>query len=192
MQKRNELDRCPWCKDDPLYVAYHDEEWGCPLHNDGQLFEFLILEGMQAGLSWLTILRKRSHFREAFAQFDPHRVARFTSADVTKLLGNQGIIRNRLKIESAIHNAKEFLKIQSKYTTFDNYIWQFTDGKPLRNTWVNKADIPCCTEISDKMEKDLKQHGFKFVGSKICYAFMQATGMVNDHLTTCFRHSELH
>jgi DNA-3-methyladenine glycosylase I len=180
--------RCSWCLGDPLYVKYHDQEWGCPIHDDPLLFEFLILEGMQAGLSWLTILKKRPSFREAFAGFDPQKVAQFSEKDVERLMKNPGIIRNGLKIRAAIDNATAFLEIQAKHSTFDRYIWQFTDGKTIQNAWASREELPCSSPISDRMAKDLKQNGFKFVGSKICYAFMQAVGMVNDHTTDCFRY----
>lgn len=179
--------RCLWCLQDPIYLDYHDKEWGSPLHDEKVLFEFLILEGMQAGLSWLTILKRRPAFRLAFANFDPHQLAQFTPEDVERLMENSEIIRNRSKIQAAILNARAFLKIQD----FDHYIWQFTDGKPIQNAWSVKEQVPCSTPLSDKMAKDLKQKGFKFIGTKICYAFMQATGMVNDHLIDCFRHLEL-
>ena len=180
--------RCIWCEKDPLYVDYHDKEWGCPVHDEKLLFEFLILEGMQAGLSWLTILKKRAAFRKAFAGFDPVKVARFDGADVERLMGDAGIVRNRMKIEAAIQNAKAFLKIQEEEESFDRYIWGFVNGKTLKNKWIRHEELPCKTEISDLMSKELKRKGFNFVGSTICYAFMQAVGMVNDHIVTCFRH----
>ncbi|HET9135606.1 MAG TPA: DNA-3-methyladenine glycosylase I [Candidatus Kapabacteria bacterium] len=188
-----ELIRCGWSTKDnePLYVSYHDEEWGVPVHDDQKLFEFIVLEGAQAGLSWLTILRKREGYRKAFAEFDPEKVARFTEAKIEKLLLDPGIIRNKLKVNSAVTNAKAFLKVQEEFGSFDNYIWQFTNGKPLVNHWKTMKDIPPRTAESDAMSKDLISRGFKFVGSTICYAHMQATGMVNDHTTECFRHSQL-
>ena len=184
------LARCPW-PNDALYIAYHDAEWGVPLHDDQKLFEFLILEGAQAGLSWYTILKKRENFREAFVAFDPKKVARFDQAKINKLLENAGIIRNRLKIEAAIQNAKAFLKVQEACGSFDAYIWRFVDGRPKINHWGNVKEVPARTKESDSMSKDLIARGFKFVGSTICYAHMQATGMVNDHLVTCFRHRQL-
>jgi DNA-3-methyladenine glycosylase I len=180
--------RCPWAKGD-LYIQYHDREWGVPLHDDRALFEFLVLEGAQAGLSWLTILRKRDNYRAAFAQFDARRMARFDSKKRKRLLADPGIVRNRQKIEAAVLNAKAFLDVQKEFGTFDRYIWQFVGGRPKQNRW-SKA-VPAQTPESDAMSKDLKKRGFKFVGSTICYAFMQAVGMVNDHLVTCFRHAEV-
>jgi len=181
--------RCHWAPpDDPLYTAYHDKEWGVPLHDDRRLFEFLILEGAQAGLSWSTILHKRENYRDAFNRFDPKKVARYTKGDVARLLKDAGIVRNRLKIESAIGNAQAYLAVQKEFGSFDAYIWFFVGGKPLINRWRTRAHVPDRTEISDRMSKDLKKRGFRFVGSTICYAFMQATGMVNDHSVDCFRH----
>ena len=182
--------RCPWAKGEQ-YVAYHDLEWGVPVHDDRLLFEFLILEGAQAGLSWATILKKRANYREAFDNFDPAIVARYGNRKQARLLANEGIVRNRLKIESAIDNAKAFLAVQDEAGTFDSYIWRFVDGRPRQNAWSSIKAVPARTEESDAMSKDLKRRGFRFVGSTICYAFMQATGMVNDHLAECFRHSEL-
>ena len=184
------MNRCSWAKND-LAIAYHDAEWGVPLHDDRGLFEFLILEGAQAGLSWDTILRKRDAYREAFADFDPARVARFNESKCEKLLLNEGIIRNRLKIASAVSNAKGFLAVQKEFGTFDRYIWAFVGGKPIVNKTKGTADIVAKTEISDAISKDLRKRGFNFVGSTIMYAFMQATGMVNDHLTSCFRYKEV-
>jgi DNA-3-methyladenine glycosylase I len=183
--------RCPWSGDDPLYVEYHDTEWGVPVHDDRKLFEFLILEGMQAGLSWITILRKRENFRRAFAGFDPEKVARFGPRDVTRLMGDAGIVRNRSKILAAVSNAQAFLRVREEFGSFDQYVWQFVGGEPRVNRRRGVLDVPAATPQSDAMSRDLKQRGFKFVGTTICYAHMQATGMVNDHLTTCFRHSEL-
>jgi DNA-3-methyladenine glycosylase I len=181
--------RCRWAPpDDPRYTAYHDKEWGVPVHEDRLLFEFLILEGAQAGLSWSTILHKRQNYRKAFARFDAKKVAKFTKKDVARLMKDAGIVRNRLKIESSISNAQAFLEVKKEFGSFDKYIWSFVGGKPLLNRWRTGAHVPASTEISDKMSKDLKKRGFRFVGSTICYAFMQATGMVNDHSTTCFRH----
>jgi len=183
--------RCEWCGSDPLYIAYHDDEWGVPLHDDQLLFEFLILEAAQAGLSWLTILKKRENYRKAFHAFDRERIARYKEADVARLLADSGIVRNRLKIESAIKNARGVLEIQEEYGSLDSYLWRYVDGIPKQNTWNSMAEIPATTELSDMMSKDLKQRGLNFVGSTICYAFMQAVGMVNDHTTSCFRHKEV-
>jgi DNA-3-methyladenine glycosylase I len=182
--------RCHWAKNE-LMVAYHDQEWGVPVHDDRRLFEFLILEGAQAGLSWETILKKRPAYRAAFDEFDPAIVARYGAKKVAKLLANAGIVRNRLKIASTIANAQAFLDVQAERGSFDAYIWSFVDGRPLRAKRRSMADVPAKTEISDAISKELGRCGFKFVGSTICYAFMQATGMVNDHLTSCFRHKEL-
>lgn len=183
--------RCGWCGIDPLYVRYHDEEWGVPVHDDRRQFEFLILEGAQAGLSWITILRKREHYRAAFAGFDPGRVARFTKRDVARLLGNPGIVRNRLKIEGAVKNARAFLDVQEAFGSFDAYAWRFVDGRPIVNRWKALGQVPAVSKESDALSKDLKKRGFTFVGSTIVYAHMQAVGMVNDHLVDCFRHREL-
>jgi DNA-3-methyladenine glycosylase I len=184
-------ERCAWCGSDPLYVAYHDEEWGVPLHDDTRLFEFLILEGAQAGLSWLTVLRKRQHYRQAFAGFDVEEVARFGEADMTRLLGNPGIIRNRLKIESAVRNARAVLDLRAAHGSLDRFLWQFVDGRPVQNRWRTLAEIPASTRQSEQLSKELRRFGCNFVGSTICYAFMQAVGMVNDHLVDCFRHAAL-
>lgn len=184
------MPRCPWANTD-LYAEYHDREWGVPLHDDRQLFEFLVLEGAQAGLSWLTILKKRDNYRAAFDAFDPEKVARYGARDVKRLLNDAGIVRNRLKIAAAIANAKAFLAVQEKFGSFDRYSWRFVDGAPIQNRWRTLAELPARTAISDALSKDLKQRGFKFVGSTIIYAHMQATGMVNDHLVTCPRHAEL-
>lgn len=183
--------RCRWCNNDPLYIAYHDSEWGNPIYDDNLLFEFLILEGMQAGLSWITILKKRDAFRAAFSNFNASKIAKYDQHKIEQLLMNEGIIRNKLKIQSAITNAKLFLHVQKEWGSFANYIWQFVDNHPLINHWQDKREVPASTNISDAMSKDLKKRGFKFVGSTICYAFMQAVGMVNDHTTDCFRHNEL-
>jgi DNA-3-methyladenine glycosylase I len=183
--------RCAWVGSDPLYRAYHDEEWGVPVHDDKLLFEFLILEGAQAGLSWITILRKRATYRLAFAGFDPELVARFDEAKVAELLVNPGIVRNRLKVASTITNARAFLKIQEEFGTFAAYQWRFVDGKPIINAWRTIAEVPASTPVSDAMSRDLKKRGFRFVGSTICYAHMQAVGMVNDHTVDCFRWREL-
>ncbi len=183
--------RCGWCGTDPLYVRYHDTEWGKPVHDDRTHFEFLILEGAQAGLSWITILRKRENYRKAFANFNAKRVARFTARDVRRLLKNDGIVRNRLKIAAAIANARAFLAIQKEFGSFDNYVWRFVGGRPRVNRRRSLKQIPARTKESDALSKDLKARGFRFVGSTIIYAHMQAVGMVNDHLTSCFRHRPL-
>ena len=183
--------RCGWCGEDALYVAYHDKEWGVPVHDDRRLFEFLILEGAQAGLSWITILRKRENYRQAFAGFDAGKVARFGTRDVARLLADPGIVRNRLKVGAAISNAQRFLDVQEAFGSFDAYIWRFVDGRPIVNRWKSLKQVPASTQASDALSRDLKQRGFKFVGSTICYAHMQATGMVNDHLVGCFRHGEI-
>ncbi len=183
--------RCQWCGDDALYRSYHDSEWGVPLHDDQKLFEFLILEGFQAGLSWITVLRKREAFRDAFAQFDPHKVARFTADDVERLMQNKAIIRNRRKIECAVSNAQAFIAIQKEFGSFDAYNWSFVDHQPIVNHWKTHADIPVHTPIAEAFSKDLKKRGFKFVGPTVVYSHMQATGMVNDHVVGCFRHAEL-
>ena len=172
-------------------MAYHDTEWGVPVHDDRVLFEFLILEGAQAGLSWITILKKRAAYRAAFDRFDPRKVARYDEARIALLLANDGIVRNRLKIRAAVQNAQSFLAVEKEFGTFDQYIWQFTGGRPLQNRWKEHRQMPAKTAQSDAMSKDLAKRGFKFVGSTICYAFMQATGMVNDHLISCFRYREL-
>jgi DNA-3-methyladenine glycosylase I len=180
--------RCPWPADDPLMIAYHDTEWGVPLHDDRKIYEFIVLEGMQAGLSWATILRKRENFRIAFRGFDPRIVAEFSSMDVERLLSDPGIIRNRLKIEAAINNAQRFLAVQNEFDTFDRYMWQFVGGKPIKHRFRKISEIPTTSPESDGLSKDLKQRGFKFVGSTIVYSHMQATGMINDHLMSCFRY----
>jgi len=181
--------RCGWAKaTNPAYVQYHDREWGVPSHDDRHLFEFLLLEGAQAGLAWETILNKRDAYREAFADFDPARVARFDARRRAALLRNAGIVRNRLKIDSAVGNAKAFLLVQDEFGSFDRYVWRFTGGRPLVNRWARLQDIPARTAVSDALSKDLRQRGFKFVGSTIMYAYMQAVGMVNDHVRSCFRH----
>lgn len=179
--------RCAWCGSDPLYTKYHDEEWGVPVHDDRKLFEMLILEGAQAGLSWITILRKRENYRKAFNNFDAKKIVKYDSEKVNVLLQNEGIVRNRLKIAATIQNAKCFLAVQKEFGSFDKYIWKFVGGKPINNEWKFLKEIPAKTAESDTMSKDLKRRGFKFVGSTICYAFMQAVGMVNDHTTDCFR-----
>ncbi len=183
--------RCAWSTSDPLYIDYHDQEWGVPVHNDRTLFEFLVLEGAQAGLSWLTVLRKRENYRKAFEGFDPQKIARFGDENIAGLLNNPGIIRNRRKIEATIQNARAFLEIQNEFGSFDAYIWQFTGGKPKINSWQSMDQIPAQSPESQAMSKDLIRRGFKFVGPTICYAHMQATGMVNDHVIDCFRYQEL-
>lgn len=183
--------RCAWSGNThQAYLDYHDQEWGVPVHDDRTQFEFLLLEGAQAGLSWWTVLNKRQAYRTAFAQFDPSKVARFSSKRIARLIENSGIIRNRLKINAAVTNAKAFLEVQSEFGSFDDYIWQFVDGKPLQNRWRHPTDVPATTTVSDALSKDLKRRGFKFVGSTIMYAHMQAVGMVNDHVVSCFRHRE--
>ncbi len=182
--------RCAWAGTEPLYVAYHDEEWGVPLHDDQMLFEFLILEGAQAGLSWSTILRKRQNYRVAFDHFDPRLIADYDDQKIGELLANSGIIRNRLKIQAAIKNAKACLEMQKEFGSFDRFIWQFVDGAPIINYWKTMYEVPSSTPVSDEMSKELKKRGFTFVGTTICYAFMQAVGLVNDHTVDCFRHAE--
>jgi DNA-3-methyladenine glycosylase I len=182
--------RCAWVGSDFLYREYHDREWGVPVHDDRTLFEFLTLEGAQAGLSWITILRKREAYRAAFAGFDPAQVARFGQENIEVLLANSGIVRNRLKVESTISNARAFLKVQEEFGSFDAYQWRFVDGRPIRNAWRNIKDVPTSTPVSDALSRDLKQRGFRFVGTTICYAHMQAVGMVNDHTVDCFRWQE--
>ena len=183
--------RCSWAGDDPLYQNYHDTEWGVPLHDDQRLFEFLILEGAQAGLSWITILRKRENYRAAFDDFDATRIARYDADKIESLLQNTGIVRNRLKVRAAVINAQRFLDVQEEFGSFDQFVMRFGGGKTKQNEWRSLAEVPARTTDSDAMSKELKQRGFKFVGSTICYAYMQATGMVNDHTTDCFRHAEL-
>ena len=184
------MPRCPWATTEPN-ITYHDQEWGVPVHDDRLLFEFLILEGAQAGLSWSTILKKRANYRKAFDGFDPEQIARYSVRDVQRLLHNQGIVRNRLKIAAAIGNANAFLTVRKEFASFNAYVWSFVDGKPIQNHWRTMAEVPARTAESDAMSRDLLRRDFKFVGSTICYAFMQATGMVNDHLVTCPRHAEL-
>ena len=183
--------RCEWGTVSQLYIDYHDNEWGVPIHDDRTLFEFLILEGAQAGLSWETVLKKRENYRKAFSNFDPVKVSRYSDKKVEALMGNKGIIRNRLKITSAINNANRFLEIQKEFGSFDTYIWQFVNGKPITNRFKSIQEIPATTKESDAMSKDLKKRGFTFVGPTICYAHMQATGMVNDHIVGCFRYKEI-
>ena len=183
--------RCEWSGTDPLYVAYHDEEWGVPIHDDRRLFEFLVLEGAQAGLSWITILRKRDNYRRAFDDFDCERIARYSDDDAARLMQDAGIVRNRLKIASAIRNARAVLDIREEYGSLDAFLWRYTDGAPLQNHRQRPADIPATTMQSDRMSRDLRKRGCAFVGSTICYAFMQAVGMVNDHTIDCFRYREV-
>lgn len=180
-----DLIRCVWCGNDPLYIQYHDKEWGRPVHDDGKLFEMICLEGAQAGLSWITILRKRENYRAAFDQFDPQKIARYDDEKIGELLQNKGIVRNKLKVNAFVKNAKAFLKVQEEFGSFDAYIWQFVDHKPIVNAWETREDVPAETAQSKAMSKALKKRGFSFVGPTICYAFMQACGMVNDHSTDC-------
>jgi DNA-3-methyladenine glycosylase I len=182
--------RC-WDTTDPLYIAYHDDEWGVPVHDDRKLFEFLLLEGFQAGVSWSLILRKRENFRKAFDGFDPVKISKYTEEDMERLMNDEGILRNRLKIRSAVTNAEAFLEVQEEYGTFDKYIWSFMGGKTIKNALKSFSEMPAKTEVSKAMTKDLKKRGFKFVGPVICYSFMQAVGMVNDHLVHCFRYDEV-
>ncbi len=183
--------RCDWAGPEQIYIDYHDQEWGVPVHEEHKLFEFLILEGAQAGLSWITILKKRENYHKAFDNFDPEKVARYDEKKFEELMANGGIVRNRLKIQAAIQNAKAFLGVQQEFGSFDAYIWQFVHGKPQLNAWRSLKEVPATTVVSDAMSKDLKKRGFKFVGSTICYAFMQAIGMVNDHITDCFRYEDI-
>ena len=191
MPKASAKKRCQWAGSDPLYTAYHDDEWGVPLHDERRLFEMLILEGAQAGLSWLTILKKRANYRLAFDGFDIDCIAKYEETDLKRLLADAGIVRNRLKLESAIKNARGVLDIQEEYGSLDSYLWRYVDGKPKQNAWKSMADLPAKTELSEVMSKDLKKRGFNFVGPTICYAFMQAVGMVNDHTTNCYRYQEI-
>jgi len=185
------MNRCEWADGSELLRSYHDNEWGEPVHDDRLLFEFLILEGAQAGLSWSTVLAKREGYRKAFDNFYARKISRYSGDDVQRLLADSRIIRNRLKINAAIANARAFLQVQEEFGSFDSYVWQFVDGRPVQNSWKKIADIPSGTPVSDSMHKDLRRRGFRFVGTTICYAFMQAVGMVNDHVTGCFRHGEL-
>jgi DNA-3-methyladenine glycosylase I len=186
-----EKHRCDWCLGAEIMKDYHDKEWGVPLHDDKKHFEFFILDAFQAGLSWLTILKKRENFRNAFSQFEIEKIANYTEDDFNRLMMDAGIVRNKLKINATIINAQKFLEVQAKHSSFDNYIWQFTDGKPIINSFETMKQLPAKTAISDKMSKDLLSKGFKFVGSTICYAYMQAAGIVNDHLTSCYRYQEI-
>lgn len=183
--------RCKWCEKDPLYIKYHDTEWGVPVHDDQKLFECLLLETFQAGLSWITVLRKRENFRNAFDHFDYHKIAFYDEGKIQELLQDTGIVRNKLKVRAAVSNAKAFMEVQKEFGSFDKYIWSFVDGNPIQNHWASTKELPATTEISDILSKDLKKRGFKFVGSTIVYAHMQATGMVNDHTKDCFRYDEL-
>ena len=183
--------RCKWCEKDPSYIKYHDTEWGVPVHDDQKLFECLLLETFQAGLSWITIFRKRENFRNAFDHFDYNNIALFDEFKIQELLQDTGIVRNKLKVRAAVSNAKAFIEVQKEFGSFDKYIWSFVDGTPIQNHWVTTKDLPATTEISDVLSKDLKKRGFKFVGPTIVYAYMQATGMVNDHTIDCFRYDEL-
>ena len=185
------MNRCEWCGTDPLYVSYHDEEWGVPVHDDQIHFEFLVLESAQAGLSWSTILKKRENYRKAYKNFDAKAVAAFTEKDEASLLQNEGIVRNKLKIKASINNAKLFLKIQEEFGSFDSYLWGFVDNKPVVNTFESLHELPAKTELSEQISKDLKKRGFKFLGPTIMYAHLQAVGLVNDHLVTCFRYQEI-
>ena len=183
--------RCGWATDDPLYIEYHDREWGVPVHDDRLLFEFLILEGAQAGLSWITILKKRNRYRKVFDNFNPAKIASYNAHKISSLLADPGIIRNRLKIEAAIKNARAFLRVQKEFGSFDTYIWQFAGGRPKKNCWKLLKQVPAFTPEAEAMSRDLKKRGFSFVGPTICYAFMQAVGMVNDHVCDCFRYNEI-
>jgi len=185
------MKRCQWCGDDPLYIAYHDKEWGVPVHDDRLLFEFLTLEGAQAGLSWITILKKRENYQKAFSDFDYKKIEKYTQEDIERLLSDSGIVRNRLKIESVIKNARGVIEIQKEVGSFDSYLWSYVKGITLQNRWKSMDELPAKTEMSEQMSKDLKKRGFNFVGPTICYAFMQAIGMVNDHTTDCYRHEEV-
>jgi DNA-3-methyladenine glycosylase I len=191
IDRASESPRCVWAGNDELYRRYHDTEWGVPLHDDQRLFEFLILEGAQAGLSWITILKKRENYRAAFDDFDALRIAAYEANKIESLLQNAGIVRNRLKVQSAVVNARQFLRVQDECGSFSEFLWQFTAGKTVQNNWLSIADVPASTPESDAMSRELKRRGFKFVGTTICYALMQATGMVNDHTADCFRHAEL-
>ncbi|HQP72679.1 MAG TPA: DNA-3-methyladenine glycosylase I [Acidobacteriota bacterium] len=187
----NDKPRCAWCLGDPLYLAYHDQEWGVPLHDDRGLFEFLVLETFQAGLSWLTILKKRDNFRRAFAGFDPQRVARFDERDRRRLLADAGIVRNRLKVDAAIANARVFLEVQAAHGSFDRWIWSFTDGRPVVNRWRELREVPAQTPLAATISREMRRLGFRFAGPVVVYSHMQATGMVNDHLVSCYRHAEI-
>ncbi len=185
------MNRCSWCGNDELYVKYHDEEWGVPVHNEKKHFEFLVLESAQAGLSWITVLRKRESYRKAYDDFDAEKVAQYDEDKIEELMQNTGIVRNRKKIEASINNAARFIEIQKEFGSFDNYIWSFVDNKPVVNSWNNLSEVPATSELSDMVSRDLKARGFKFLGSTIVYAHLQATGIINDHLTGCFRHGQV-
>ncbi|WP_425448200.1 DNA-3-methyladenine glycosylase I [Dethiothermospora halolimnae] len=185
------MKRCSWCGDDELYIKYHDEEWGDPVHDDNKHFEFLVLESAQAGLSWITILRKRENYRKAYDDFDPKIVAKYDDKKIEELRQNKGIIRNKRKIEASINNAKRFLEVQKEFGSFDKYIWSFVDNKPIKNQWKNDSEVPANTELSDRIAKELKKRGFKFIGTTIIYSYMQAIGMVNDHIADCFRYNQI-
>jgi DNA-3-methyladenine glycosylase I len=187
----NEVKRCGWSGTDPLYTSYHDAEWGVPQHDDRVLFEYLLLDGAQAGLSWITILRKRDGYRRAFDQFDAEKIARYDQAKIAALLNDSSIVRNRLKIEAAVHNARAYLAVREQFGSFDRYLWQFVDGKPIQHRFNTLTELPATTPVSDQLSHDLRKRGFKFVGSTIVYAFMQGAGMVNDHLLSCFRYQEV-
>lgn len=187
----NDKPRCAWCLGDPLYLAYHDQEWGVPLHDDRGLFEFLVLETFQAGLSWLTILKKRDNFHRAFAGFDPQRVVRFDERDRRRLLADAGIVRNRLKVDAAIANARVFLEVQAAHGSFDRWIWSFTDGRPIVNRWRELREMPAQTPLAATISREMRRLGFRFAGPVVVYSHMQATGMVNDHLVSCYRHAEI-
>ena len=185
------MKRCPWCENNELYVKYHDEEWGVPVHDDKKHFEFLILEGVQAGLSWLTILRKRENYRKVYDDFDPAKIAKYDDEKIVRLMNNSGIIRNQRKIEASVNNAQRFIEIQEEFGSFDRYIWSFVNYKPVVNSWKHISEIPSKTELSDRISRNLKKRGFKFVGSTIIYAHLQAIGIINDHIVSCFRYNEL-
>jgi len=184
----NKQTRCQWAGENPLYIDYHDKEWGVPVFDDRHLFEFLTLEGAQAGLSWITVLKKREHYRQVFDNFDPHKISCYTEKKIETLLADPGIIRNRLKVQSTVSNAQAYLRLLEEHSSLSDYLWQFVDGEPIKNHWKITQEIPTSTPISDALSKDLKRRGFKFIGTTICYAFMQAIGMVNDHTTDCFRY----
>ena len=185
------MKRCPWCENNELYVKYHDEEWGVPVHDDKKHFEFLILEGVQAGLSWLTILRKRENYRKVYDDFDPAKIAKYDDEKIVRLMNNSGIIRNQRKIEASVNNAQRFIEIQEEFGSFDRYIWSFVNYKPVVNSWKHISEIPSKTELTDRISRNLKKRGFKFVGSTIIYAHLQAIGIINDHIVSCFRYNEL-
>ncbi len=188
---KKKKNRCSWCGNDPLYISYHDKEWGVPVYDDNKLFEFLVLETFQAGLSWITVLKKRENFRKAFDDFDYEKITAFSEKKITSLLQDKGIIRNKLKVKATVTNAQAFIKVQKEFGSFSKYIWGFVNGKPIVNTFNSLSEIPANTPLSDTISIDLKKRGFKFVGSTVIYAHMQATGMVNDHITSCFRHKEV-